>query len=355
MGIYTRTQSVADQRMRALTAKALGAFAVSGKANMPARETVLLAEADGISTQLLSFTLQREGFEVIEAQGGIDALRLARERHVDLVLSEVLLPDIDGHELCAQLRADWNTRQIPIVLVTSFAGAEGRIKGLRSGADDYLIKPYDVRELVTRLHRLISIYSGCSQLNPLTKLPGSQALASYIDEVCSCVPQRPWALLHLDLNHFRAFNQNYGFEAGNSALRLVGRLLREEVHANQPQLAFAGHDGRDDFVAVVDQALVDSLCRQLIDRFDKEAVKLYPAEDRASDYHVLIDRQGNTQLVPRLSLSIGVVTSDLCEELSYLERREAALAVVNKAKAEEKSSFFVNRRHLVGRHLNPKK
>src|SRR5882762_3815484 len=96
-------------------------------------DRVLLAEADNISTQLLSFSLQREGFEVIEARGGLDILRLARGSRIDLILSEVLLPDMDGRDVCHQLRTDWNTQRLPIVLVTSLGGAEDRLQGLMAG------------------------------------------------------------------------------------------------------------------------------------------------------------------------------------------------------------------------------
>src|SRR5215212_2857257 len=109
--------------------------------------TVLLAEIDNTATQLQSFILERAGFQVITARGGTDLLRLARQRRVDLILSEVLLPDGDGIEICRLLRADWNTRFIPFVLLTSLADAEYRVRGLLAGADDYIAKPFDLSEL----------------------------------------------------------------------------------------------------------------------------------------------------------------------------------------------------------------
>src|SRR5690349_7818469 len=79
------------------------------KGHMPQGATILLAERDLVSTQLLLFILKRAGFEVITANGGAHLLALARQQRVDLILSEVLLPDADGMEICQQLRADWNT------------------------------------------------------------------------------------------------------------------------------------------------------------------------------------------------------------------------------------------------------
>jgi CheY-like chemotaxis protein len=322
---------------------------------------VLLAEADSISTQLLSFTLEREGFEVLKARGGLDALRLAQEQQVDLVLSEVLLDDMDGLELCRRLRAGWNTQRIPIVLVTSLGSSDERISGLMAGADDYLIKPYDVRELTIRLNHLLNTYSNCYQLHPLTKLPGGQLIEAYVDNACKGT--KPWALLHIDIKQFGSYNRIYGFDAGDILLKHTASLLRQVIlgevgersdsrsdgGGDDEEPLFLGHEGRDDFIAVVGAGRVSALCDEIVARFDEQAPGFYPASQRESSYQVLIDRKGNTHLVPPVALSIGVVTGALCDHLSYLELREAASSVLQRARMEEHSAAFTNRRHLVGR------
>jgi DNA-binding response OmpR family regulator len=319
-------------------------------------DRVLLVEADSISSQLLSFSLQREGFQVIQAQSGPDGLRMAREHQADIILSEVLLPDIDGYEMCRQLRADWNTQRIPILLVTSLGGTENRIHGLLAGADDFVTKPYDVRELVIRLRRLISTYSNCSQINAVTHLPGGQVIRTYVEEICLRGRARDWALLQIDLKHFRAFNQVYGFREGDGVLRVLGDLLREIVPpgcvGNTGNPCFIGHEGGDDFVAIVPLVQAGAVCDQLISTFDERIKACYPPEDSQKPYHLLVDRNGNTHMVPHLSLSIGVVTGDLCDGLSYLDVREIATAVTNRAKVEEGSASYVNRRRVATRPLD---
>lgn len=308
---------------------------------------VLLAESDSISAQLLSFTLEREGFEVILAHGGGEALRVARQQRTDLVISEVLLDDMSGLELCHQLRAGWNTQNIPIVLITTLGNTAERIAGLQAGADEYLTKPYDVREMMIRVRRLVSTYSNCSQLNHLTKLPGIHLIEQFVNETCR--GDTSWALLQIDINHFTVYNRMYGFEAGNSVLRRTADVLREVVLDATPQPAFLGHEGRDDFVAVVARQLMREKCELMIERFHAEVSEFYPDEQKLDHYHAITDRQGKKILAPRLALSIGVLTGDLCENMSYLEMREAAHAVLSQAKVSETSSVFVNRRHMAGR------
>ncbi len=311
--------------------------------------TVLLAEADRISTQLLSFILERAGFQVIAAEGGADVLRLARQYKVDVILSEVLLPDADGMEVCRQLRADWNTRYIPFVLLTSLGDPEYRVRGLLAGADDYVAKPFDLNELMVRLRRLIETFESCGQVHPLTRLPSSMQIQLYVNQVCLSPDPGPWSYLQIDLNHFKAYNRLYGYDAGNAVLRMTGDLLREGVYGTYGPEAFVGHDGRDDFVVVVPTTEAALLCEDLITRFDERIMASYPPEHRERLYQMWVDRRGDTQQVPRVALSIGVATSELCQGLSYLELAEVGTAVLSRAKAESVSFYYMNRRHTVGR------
>ena len=314
---------------------------------MPKPARVLLAEADSISTQLLSFSLEREGFEVVKARGGLDALRLAREQQVDIVVSEVLLENIDGLELCRRLRSGWNTQRIPILLVTSLGSSEERIAGLTAGADDYLVKPYDVRELMIRLNHLVDTYSNCYQVNPLTKLPGSQVIQAYVDKTCQ--GSNPWALLQIDINHFGAYNKIFGYDEGDTVLKSVADLLRLAVLRDDREPVFLGHEGRDDFTVIVRPERVDEVCNGILSRFEKQSANFYPAEHREASHQIWIDRQGNARVEQPIGLSIGVVTDRLCDSLSYLELKEAAESVLNRAKMERQSGVFTNRRHLVGK------
>src|SRR4051812_11378823 len=196
---------------------------------MPQGATILLAERDLVSTQLLLFILKRAGFEVITANGGAHLLALARQQRVDLILSEVLLPDADGMEICRQLRADWNTRHIPIVLLASHNDPDFRVRGLLAGADDYVSKPFDLNELMVRLNHLIEVYAASVQLCPVTRLPERQVTRAFVTTFCLQPGASHWAFLCLDLHYFRTYNQIYGYTAGDQVLALVAELLREMV------------------------------------------------------------------------------------------------------------------------------
>src|SRR5436309_14478794 len=118
---------------------------------MTQSKTILLAEENAASTQLLVFNLQRAGFDLIVARTSIDLIHLSQQRRVDLILMAVALPDGDGLAVCRQLRTTWQTRFLPIVMLSSLTDPDFRVAGMLAGADDFLTKPVGVNELTARL------------------------------------------------------------------------------------------------------------------------------------------------------------------------------------------------------------
>ncbi|MDZ4737261.1 MAG: phosphate regulon transcriptional regulator PhoB [Rhodospirillaceae bacterium] len=122
---------------------------------MNAAPVILVVEDETALVTLLRYNLEREGFEVIEAKDGEEALLLARERKPDLVLLDWMLPLLSGIEVCRQLRRLPETRSVPIIMLTA-RGEEGdKLRGLDSGADDYVTKPFSPSELIARVRAVM--------------------------------------------------------------------------------------------------------------------------------------------------------------------------------------------------------
>src|SRR5215468_8850207 len=119
------------------------------------KETILIVEDELPLVSLLRYNLEREGFVALDAQDGEEALTVAKERRPDLVLLDWMLPLMSGIEVCRQLRRNPETREIPIVMLTA-RGEEGdKLRGLDSGADDYITKPFSPSELVARIRAVM--------------------------------------------------------------------------------------------------------------------------------------------------------------------------------------------------------
>src|SRR6201994_1843335 len=115
------------------------------------KPSILVAEDEGALITLLRYNLEREGYRVLEAKDGEEALLVAGEEQPDLVLLDWMLPQLSGIEVCRRLRGRTETRNVPIVMLTARGEETDRIRGLDTGADDYVIKPFSMTELAARL------------------------------------------------------------------------------------------------------------------------------------------------------------------------------------------------------------
>jgi two-component system phosphate regulon response regulator PhoB len=120
-----------------------------------AKSKVLIVDDEQDVTELLEFNLRSAGYDVVSAEDGPTALKKAREALPDLIVLDVMLPEMDGTEVCKQLRRDPSTARIPIIMLTAKAGEIDRVLGLELGADDYVTKPFSPRELVLRVRGLL--------------------------------------------------------------------------------------------------------------------------------------------------------------------------------------------------------
>lgn len=116
---------------------------------------VLIVEDERPQLELLSYNIEKEGFEVLRAEEGEEALMIAEETPPDIVVLDWMLPDVSGIEVCRRLKAKQQTRQIPIIMLTARGEEADRVRGLDTGADDYVVKPYSVNELLARVRALI--------------------------------------------------------------------------------------------------------------------------------------------------------------------------------------------------------
>jgi diguanylate cyclase (GGDEF)-like protein len=307
-------------------------------------ETILVADDDEAILRLVEVNLKLEGFEVVTATNGEEALRLVLETNPALVLLDVMMPKLDGYEVCERIRADGRTRHVNVIMLTAKSLSADKIVGLTSGADDYVLKPFDPMELIARVHSTLRRSKEMRALSPLTGLPGNIAIEDEMRRRFSTGERM--AVCHADLDNFKAYNDRYGFLRGDRAIAYTAEVLREV--ADPVPHAFVGHIGGDDFILVVNAEDAEETCRSTIALFDRGVAGLYDEADTAKGYIEVEDRRGNAVHFPFLTISIGVGSSGERDFQGYREIVDSATEMKAVAKREETSSFALDRRSAPG-------
>ena len=308
------------------------------------RELVLVADDDEDIVRFVEVNLRLEGYEVVTVSDGEAALQAAYESTPDLMLLDVMMPKLDGYEVCQRLRNDSRTKHVSIIMLTAKSLSADKVVGLTSGADDYMIKPFDPLELVARVKSALRRSREMRGLNPLTRLPGNIEVQEQVAK--KVTDETPFALLYIDLDNFKAFNDHYGFLRGDEAIKLLGTVIGDAMEKISPQGSFLGHIGGDDFVAIVEADTAEAVARDLIERWDKAVLDCYDPDDVANGYIEVADRKGNLHRYPLTSVSIGIATNRSRPIESHWEAAEVAAEMKQFAKREPASSFAVDRRRL---------
>ncbi len=305
-------------------------------------ESLLVVDDDPFIARLLEIELRAAGYDVRVAADGALALDAARERCPDLVLADVMMPNMDGFELTRRLRQDARTAMVSVIMLTARGLSADKLEGFAIGADDYIVKPFDTPELLARIRGVLRRSRDTRTQSPLTGLPGNVRIEEEID---SRVERgEPFALLYVDLDHFKAFNDHYGFMRGDEVIKSSARLIGEAALGESQGAAFVGHVGGDDFVVVVQPELAAPIADAVVSAFDGAAPGFYDVVDRERGYIEVTNRRGELQRFSVLTVSIGIASTENRSFQHYAEAVAVATEMKRYTKESETSSWAMDRR-----------
>ncbi|NIM19270.1 MAG: response regulator [Candidatus Latescibacteria bacterium] len=292
--------------------------------------------------QILKFTLEKAGYQVITAQDGVEALELIGEVKPHLVILDVMMPKMDGFEVCRKMREDFKMNQIPIIMLTARGDLNEKVKGLEGGANDYLIKPYSNEELLLRVRNVLEWNIRQKEANPLTGLPGNTAIER---ELKSRIDQgKPFAFLYIDIDNFKGFNDFYGYQKGDEIIEFLAGVLSRTVEKLGTKDDFIGHIGGDDFVLVTAPARAEFIAQHIIEEFDKNALFVLSEDDVERGYLEVTSRQGDVHRVPLMAVTIALVISTDYKIKHFAEISDIAKEVKNYGKKIKGSVVVKERR-----------
>lgn len=305
-------------------------------------ENVLVADDDEDIVRFVEINLKLEGFDVMTASDGEQALSKAYgDVRPDLILLDVMMPKMDGFEVCQRLRSDVRTKNISVIMLTAKSLSADKVVGLTAGADDYIIKPFDPIELVARVKSALRRARENKALNPLTQLPGNLQIQEEIAERVN--DGSAFAVMYVDLDNFKAFNDYYGFLRGDEAIKLLARVVTDAVQRGGPS-RFVGHVGGDDFIAIVDAAAAERVASDIVESWDRDVAELFDPEDRRRGYIEITDRRKQLHRYGLTTVSIGIAPNTNRPITTHWEVSEIASEMKKFAKRDPKSGYAVDRR-----------
>lgn len=250
--------------------------------------------------------------------------------------------EMDVTELCRIIRADENNSITPIAVISSNIDRLHRIKVLETAIEYFIIKPIDEEYLYYTIKNITSLMYINRRVSPLTGLPGNVQIQAEMKK--RIMNKEEFAIMYADLDNFKAYNDIYGFSAGDEIIKFTAKVLLDNVHKIENSDNFVGHIGGDDFVAIISKTDYDTVCQNMISQFDKDITSFYDEDDVERGFVEVANRRGIIEQFPLVSISIAIVEGDKNRFKTTLEIGEIGAQVKHKAKATLGSTYVIDKR-----------
>ncbi len=265
---------------------------------------ILVVEDDLDISKMLRLYFDSQGYEVLTVMRGHDALEVCRKKQPNVVVLDIMLPDMDGYDVCRELRSNLRTSHVPVIFLTQKDERSDKIAGLELGADDYITKPFDIEELKLRVQGAMRRAQSTSLTDPVTGLPSSKLIEEQLKKL---LMREDWAILYVVINHMDAFIEVEDIVARDDILRFVAMNLNETVEAHGTSNDFIGHTSGNDFIIITVPTVSEAIKTAFTKRFDEGVPTFYDFITRQRGRVIYTDQDGNQREAPLMSLSIGVL------------------------------------------------
>ncbi len=285
---------------------------------------ILVVEDDFDISNMLRIYFTGQGYQVEVAARGGDALAMCRRKLPDLIVLDIMLPDMDGYSVCRELRMATRTSHIPVIFLTQKDERSDKIAGLELGADDYITKPFDIEELKLRVRSAIRAHQRLNMTDPRTGLPSGRLIEEQLRRL---MRRDDWTFILAGIDHLDIFNDAYGFVAGDEVLRFAALLFGDVLDHTGTENDFLGHASSATFTIITYSPDVGALVSQMRRRFQEEVRPHYNFMDSERGSVALHDGA----IGPLMTLSVGVVSG---RTDSFADIREITETAAERRRAE---------------------
>lgn len=280
---------------------------------------ILLVEDEPSTAEMLTAYFSSLGYRVTHAAWGQDALALASRALPDLVILDIHLPDMDGYEVCSQLRAQTRTENLPVIFLTERKERVDRLTGLELGAIDYITKPFDVQELRFRVRNALRRSGRSKLLHPITGLPTSRLIEEELERV---VRSSDLSVVGVSIKGMDQFSDVYGFVTHDDVLRAVALILRNTATESAGVGLFVGQIGLYEYIVVAPSGQdVYVMMGRLDQRLNEAASFFYPHRDWEQGV-----RHDGTE-IPRMKFEIQLIPTSVLKQTNRLAELRKTLSL----------------------------
>ena len=241
-------------------------------------------------------------------------------------------------DACEYIRNHNDNQITPIMIISSNFDKRHRLEILKNNVEYFIKAPIDDEYMYYTVRNIISN----RKVSPLTGLPGN--LQIQVELKKKLIKKERFAILYFDLDHFKEYNDTYGFLKGDEVIKFTAKTILKAMHYYKIEDLFVGHIGGDDFVGIVSNIDCEKLCQDIIIKFDENIKNYFNEEDIERGFLEVANRKGIIEQFPLTSLSIGVVIVEPGEYNNPLEIGEIGAQVKHLAKTQPGSAYAINRR-----------
>ena len=248
----------------------------------------------------------------------------------------------DVIELCKKIKENEDNTITPVIVLSSNRNHEHRISLLNLGILQYIINPINDVFLYHTIKNILRLIYINRRVSPLTGLPGNVQIQAEMKK--RFISKETFAMIYIDLDNFKAYNDVYGFLMGDEIIKFTARTILKNIHIDDTENCFVGHVGGDDFISIVPHTNYDNICQNIIAEFDLNIKKYFSEKDAENGYIEVENRKGVIEQFPLTSISIGVVEVEPSRFANILEIGEAGAGVKHLAKTVQGSTYVIDRR-----------
>lgn len=303
---------------------------------------ILVVDDEVECTEAVKLRLEAEGHQVFVLNTGEGAFELAKKVKPDIAIIDILLPVVTGYQLCRKMRRDPELYRAGILVITALGEEPEILHALDQGADDHLVKPFKFERLMEKVAGIEALRDAIEKLNPLTKLPGTEAIKREID--LRLVRGTPIAVAYIDVVGFKPYCAARGAEGQKRALLLASEMLTGLMRPLDIYESYVAHMGGAHFAVLLNIEDANRFCPALGEHWDRGVHQLYTQQEVTQGFILATDRRGQEAKCPLMALSIGVAHTQHRSFANANRLFEVLAQVRLKAQPDAHTAVFFDRR-----------